>query len=56
MHPEATVAGSVREVTHRLRTISSACNRVGIPGQLYMNALDTIGRETPHVDVTDIYW
>jgi hypothetical protein len=56
MHPEAPVADSVREITHRLRTIASACQRVGIADQLYMNALDTVGRDAAHVNVDDIYW
>src|ERR1019366_2041882 len=56
MHPTAPVAESVREVTHRLRTISSACQRFGIPDGLYMGALETMARDAPDVNVDDIFW
>lgn len=56
LHPTAPIAGSVREVTHRLRTISTACQRVGVPNQLYMGALSTLASDAPQVDVSDILW
>lgn len=55
-HPQAPVADSVREVTHRLRSISSECDRVGIPSQLYRNGLDSLSQTAPHVPVDDIFW
>lgn len=55
-HPAAPVAESVREVTHRLRTIASACKRSDIPADLYLSALQQIGAATPDVDVDDIIW
>jgi hypothetical protein len=56
LHPGAPVADSVREVTHRLRTTSSACQRVGLPADLYLRALDDLARTASHVNVDDIFW
>jgi|SRR5882757_7106756 len=56
LHPEAPVAGSVREVTHRLRTIASACQHVGISDTLYQQALIQLGNTAPHINVDDIFW
>jgi hypothetical protein len=56
MHPTTPVAESVREVTHRLRTISSACKRAGLPADLYLNALQDVGVAAPQVNVEDILW
>ena len=56
MHPEAPVDKSVREVTHRLRTISSACKRSGLPSELYLNALQEVASASPNVRVDDILW
>ena len=39
VHPNADVSASVREVTHRLRVISSSCERVGYASSLYRDAL-----------------
>jgi hypothetical protein len=55
-HPESPVDESVREVTHRLRTISTACERAGLPAELYLNALEAIGAAAPRVNVKDILW
>jgi hypothetical protein len=56
MHPATPVAESVREVTHRLRTISSACKRAGVPAELYLNALQEIAIAAPGVTVDDVLW
>lgn len=56
LHPAASVDESVREVTHRLRTISSACKRAGLPAELYLNALQEIASASPNVRVDDILW
>lgn len=56
LHPEAPVAACVREVTHRLRSISSECDRVGLPSDLYRSGLDSMGAATPHVPVDDVFW
>jgi hypothetical protein len=56
MHPAAPVDESVREVTHRLRTISSACKRAGLPADLYLNALQEIASASPNVRVDDVLW
>lgn len=55
-HPAAPVDESVREVTHRLRTISSACKRAGIPSDLYLNSLQEIASASPNVRIDDILW
>lgn len=56
LHPQADVAESVREVTHRLRTISTACQRVGLPDQLYRGALNDLVNVAPDIDVSDVLW
>jgi len=56
MHPAAPVDKSVREVTHRLRTISSACKRAGIPAELYLNALQEIANASPNVKLDGVLW
>lgn len=55
-HPEAPVADCVREVTHRLRSISTECDRAGLPSRLYRSGLDSMARIAPHVPVDDIFW
>jgi len=54
MHPAAPVNESVREVTHRLRTIASACEQVGLPSQLYREALKLMAQYAPHVKLDDV--
>jgi hypothetical protein len=56
LHPQAPVDECVREVTHRLRSISTECDRVGVPSELYRDGLDRIARIAPHVPVDDIFW
>jgi hypothetical protein len=56
MHPAAPVDQSVREVTHRLRTISSACERAGLPAELYLNALQEIAAASPNVNLDGVLW
>lgn len=53
-HPAAPVDSSVREASLRLRTIASACERVGLPSQLYRDALDQIAIYAPHVKLDDV--
>src|SRR5262249_26158061 len=55
-HPDAPVDDCVREVTHRLRSISSECDRVGLPSDLYRSGLDAIAQSASHVPVDDIFW
>lgn len=54
MHPVAPVDESVREVTHRLRTIATACEQVGLPSQLYREALKLMSQYAPHVRLDDV--
>lgn len=56
MDASADVGESVRTVTHRLRTISTAAHRVGASSTLYRDALAGIARCAPHVDVNDVLW
>jgi hypothetical protein len=55
-HPNAPIDEVVREVTHRLRSIATTCDRVGAPSQLYRGALEKIAQYTPNVQVDDILW
>lgn len=56
MHPAAPVDECVREVTHRLRSISSECDRVGLPSNLYRQGLDAMASHAPNVRIDDILW
>lgn len=56
LHPDAPVAACVREVTHRLRSISSECDRVGLPSDLYRGGLKSMAQSAPHVPVDDVFW
>jgi hypothetical protein len=53
-HPAAPVDESVREVTHRLRTIATASAHAGINPQLYRNALDCLRRTAPTVSLEGV--
>lgn len=55
-HPEAPVDECVREVTHRLRSIATTSDRVGIPSNLYRAALDSMAAYAPDVGVDDVFW
>lgn len=55
-HPAAQIRESVRETTHRLRSISTECQNVGLPNDLYLNALGEIASCATHVDFDDIRW
>lgn len=54
MHPAAPIDESVREVTHRLRTIATACEQVGLPSQLYREALKLMSQYAPHVKLDGV--
>jgi len=54
MHPAAPIDNSVREVTHRLRTIATSCEQVGLPSQLYRGALRQMAIDAPHVKLDDV--
>lgn len=54
LHPAAPIDISVREVTHCLRTIATACEQVGLPSQLYRGALRQMAIEAPHVKLDDV--
>lgn len=54
--PDADVGASVREVTHRLRTISTACQDVGVDPSRYLDALTELGKVAPDVDVRTVLW
>lgn len=54
IHPAAPVDDSVREVTHRLRTIATVCEEAGLPSQLYREALKLMSQYAPHVRLDDV--
>lgn len=56
MHPDAGLDDEVREGTHRLRTIASMCERVGVPSSMYRNALDQLASNAPRVRTDDLLW
>lgn len=56
VNAQADVTESVRTTTHRLRTISTAAQRVGAPAQLYLDGLDLMRQYAPRVNVDDILW
>lgn len=56
LRPGAPVKESVVEVTHRLRTISSAFKRYGIDAAPYLERLNTLGKLAPDVDVSGVFW
>jgi hypothetical protein len=56
MDSTAGVTESVRTVTHRLRTITTAADRVGLPSHIYRQGLDQMASYAPHVNVDDVYW
>ena len=54
--PQAAVDGTVAEVTHRLRTISTACREAGLDPDRYLRALTELEQIAPDVDVSRIFW
>ncbi|MGV9213594.1 hypothetical protein ACTFTM_17205 [Micromonospora sp. RB23] len=54
--PTAPVAASVQEVTHRLRTISTACQDAGLDPSRYLGALNRLGQLAADVDVSRTFW
>jgi hypothetical protein len=56
LHPAAPVDERVREVTHRLRSISSECDRVGLSSVLYRQGLGQIAAYAPDVPTDDVLW
>ena len=54
--PTAPIAASVKEVTHRLRTISTACQDARIDPSRYLDALTRLGQIASDVDVSGQFW
>jgi len=54
--PGAPITASVLEVTHRLRTITTACKDAGLDPTRYLDALDRLESIAPDIDVSGIYW
>lgn len=54
--PGVRVDGVVTEVTHRLRTITTACEDRGIDASRYRNALNELGRLDPDTNVDGVFW
>jgi hypothetical protein len=55
-HPQADVSASVRQVTHRLRSIAGECEQKGMPSGLYRQALERLAQVAPDVNVADVRW
>lgn len=55
-HPNAPLSVSVKEVTHRLRTISTAFGRWGLNPEPWQQRLALLGATTPDIDVSDVFW
>jgi hypothetical protein len=56
LRPAAQPTNSVTEVTHRLRTISSAFKRHGLDARPYLDRLAVLGQLAPDVDVSGVFW
>lgn len=54
--PGAPVRASVREVTHRLRTIATACQDHERRPGLYLGVLDELAAIAPDIDTDGIFW
>ncbi|MDQ8044672.1 MAG: hypothetical protein AAGC46_06825 [Solirubrobacteraceae bacterium] len=54
--PDAPLAEPIRETTHRLRSISTTAEGVGIDAGRYRQALDMMANVVPEVPVDDILW
>jgi hypothetical protein len=55
-HPSAPVDEAVREVTHRLRSITTTCEQAGMPSEPYQLGLDRLAVAAPAVQTDDIRW
>lgn len=55
-HANAPIDETIREVTHRIRAMSSLCERTGTPASRYLSALDAIAGLAPEVNAEDILW
>ena len=53
-HPSAPVDETVREVTHRFRTIAGHYQRLGVAPDLYLNALNEMPSIAPEVDISTV--
>ena len=56
LRPKAPVDASVKEVTHRLRTISSRFKQYGLDPDPYLNRLVSLAELAPDVDVSGVFW
>jgi hypothetical protein len=55
-HPEAPIAESVREVTHRLRSITTECESRGVDATLYRATLERLVGVAPNVPLDGVRW
>lgn len=56
LRPDVDLADSVREVTHRLRSISNECKNRGFAPNIYLSGLDALAQRAPEVNVDDVLW
>ena len=55
-HPAAKFDESVREITHRLRSISTQCQDLGLDASLYHAGLQRLSAIAPTVRTDYVYW
>jgi hypothetical protein len=53
--PTTPVGASVQEVTHRLRTIATACQDAGIDPSRYLTALTSLAEIAPDIDASGTF-
>lgn len=56
VRPSAPVDASVREVTHRMRAISTQFQKYRLDHSPYANRLALLAQSAQDVDVSDIFW
>jgi hypothetical protein len=54
--PAAPLTASVLEVTHRLRTITTACKHAGHDPTRYLDALDRLAAIAPDINLSGVSW
>jgi hypothetical protein len=54
--PQAAVEDTVTNVTHRLRTTTTACREERIDPDRYLRALTDLEQIAPDVDVSNVFW
>jgi hypothetical protein len=56
MRPAAPIDASVKEVTHRLRTIATQFDHYDLGSMAIRTRLETVAELAPEVDVSGVFW